>query len=173
MAGNNAIAWPRSAGIWLTLLAIFPLSKFYNWMRKIRLPLKNKNRLQTSSLETAGCQSHPYQGLFTLQHSVHESHKRWYRVGLGDEKERSVPPLSPVLTHHRPHWLSSCYQSVCISPALHGLRGPANMLHTQCPITWEKTSQTNCHYAAVCYFTWEMQVLTQTYLTVHQGLEGL
>lgn len=45
------------------------------------------------------------------------------------------------LTHHMPHWLSSCYQSVCISPTLHGLPVLVNMPHTRYPTAWKRVQR--------------------------------
>lgn len=45
------------------------------------------------------------------------------------------------LTHHMPHWLSSCYQSVCISPTLHDLPVLVNMPHTRYPTAWKRVQR--------------------------------
>lgn len=50
------------------------------------------------------------------------------------------------LTHHMPHWLSSCYQSVCISPTLHGLPILVNMPHTRYPTAWKRAQSSTKNF---------------------------
>lgn len=57
-----------------------------------------------------------------------------------DRKIQSID-CTDNLTHHMPHWLSSCYQSVCISPTLHGLPVLVNMPHTRCPTAWKRVQR--------------------------------
>lgn len=64
--------------------------------------------------------------------------------GMGDtETDRKTQSVDCTdnLTHHMPHWLSSCYQSVCISPTLHGLPVLVNMPHTQYPTAWKRVQR--------------------------------
>lgn len=69
---------------------------------------------------------------------IEEMHKvRWETLR---QKMQSID-CTDNLTHHMPHWLSSCYQSVCISPTLHGLPVLVNMPHTQYPTAWKRVQR--------------------------------
>lgn len=61
----------------------------------------------------------------------------------GRHRDRKIQSIDCIdnLTHHMLHWLSSCYQSVCISPTLHGLPVLVNMPHTRYPTAWKRVQR--------------------------------
>lgn len=69
---------------------------------------------------------------------IEEMHKEGWETLR--QKMQSID-CTDNLTHHMPHWLSSCYQSVCISPTLHGLPVLVNMPHTRYPTAWKRVQR--------------------------------